>query len=71
MTIDERLEFLLHSSESLNATCKKLTAESNKHDRRWERMRRAALAAEGEPPSSTAPSRPLKRPIEGHAAHLE
>lgn len=49
MTIDERLEVLLHSGESLNATCKKLTAESNKHDRRWERMRRAALAAEGEP----------------------
>ena len=52
MTIDERLEFLLHSTESLHATAPEMTAQIQEskrrwdlHERWWERMRRVLQAA--------------------------
>jgi hypothetical protein len=45
MTIDERLEFLLHSTESLHATCQELHAAVEKHEQRWELLRRVLWAA--------------------------
>lgn len=49
MTIDERLKFLLASSESLHASCQELhaiiTAEKEKQDKKWERLERAMRAA--------------------------
>jgi hypothetical protein len=55
MTIDERLQFLLQSTESLHASCQELHAAVQKqaelvaaHERNWERTRtiiRAALRA--------------------------
>jgi len=52
MTIDERLEFLLHSTESLHANMQELHATVLKqaeiqvqHERRWEPLRRVLRAA--------------------------
>lgn len=52
MTVDERLEFLLTSTESLHASCQQLHATVQKqaelitrHEQRWELVRRAMLAA--------------------------
>ena len=36
MTIDERLEFLLHSTESLHASCEQLHATVAEHTRQME-----------------------------------
>lgn len=36
MTIDERLEFLLHSTESLHASCEQLHATVAEHSRQME-----------------------------------
>lgn len=36
MTIDERLEFLLHSTESLHASCEQLHAIVSEHTRQME-----------------------------------
>jgi hypothetical protein len=52
MTIDERLEFLLQSTESLHASCQQLHARATQfqeivetHERRWELLRRVLKAA--------------------------
>jgi hypothetical protein len=45
MTVDERLEFLLHSTGSLHATCQELHVQAELHERRWELMRRTLRAA--------------------------
>jgi hypothetical protein len=52
MTIDERLQFLVESTESLHASCQELHAAMQamqesirKHDERWERVRRVVRAA--------------------------
>jgi len=50
--IDERLQFLLQSTESLHASCQELHATVQKqaeiqakHEERWELVRRVLLAA--------------------------
>ena len=52
MTIDERLEFLLQSTESLHSTATQQTAaiaelvkRAEKSDQRWEMLRRALAGA--------------------------
>jgi hypothetical protein len=56
MTIDERLEFLLHSTESLHQSCQELHATVQEHTRQlreldererkhWRRITRALQAA--------------------------
>ena len=56
MTIDERLEFLVKSTESLHASVQELHAESarrweentkrwEENEKRWERVRRVVRAA--------------------------
>lgn len=51
-TVDERLEFLVQSSETLHEDCRelyrvtsKLTATVEKHEQDWERFRRTMRAA--------------------------
>jgi hypothetical protein len=43
MTIDERLEFLLKSTESLHATAQEHTAQMAAQDARFERLRIAMV----------------------------
>ena len=45
MTIDERLEFLVQSTESLHASCQQLHAMMSEQIRRESQSRRAAAAA--------------------------
>jgi chemotaxis regulatin CheY-phosphate phosphatase CheZ len=45
MTIDERLEFLVQSTESLHENVAKLVETSERHERELERFRRAMRAA--------------------------
>jgi hypothetical protein len=59
MTVDERLQFLLESTESLHSSCQELHATAQamqesmqvvqesmkKHDQRWEKFRRVVRAA--------------------------
>jgi hypothetical protein len=48
-TIDERLQFLLQSTESLHASCQELhasiTRQAEREDKRWDRLNRAIRAA--------------------------
>ena len=46
MTIDERLEFLLHSTESLHASCQQLHAAAAEHTRQMEASDARQKAAE-------------------------
>jgi hypothetical protein len=45
MTIDERLEFLVKSTESLHASISELHATVQEHERRWAQLMRSLRAA--------------------------